>query len=293
MNIDRNNSIKGCLFGGAIGDAMGRPFENKQGPLVYHDHSPWIVTDDTMLTLATCKSIIIERNVSSENIASQLLVMFRKRKIRGIGSSTLKALRDLDAGAHWALSGAKGEMSAGNGSAMRIAPLAFCLDPSKKEDREIIRDVSRITHHNEEAYVGSLAVIGAIHYSQTKGLFDYLIELLPDSRVRDKIIELNNLSDDISINEIGAKYGSSGYVAESIPLALYSAQSISKMSLEEIVKSIICVGGDTDTIGSIAGQIIGAWIGFSRLPAKLVSRLPNGEFLSSIADELSGVLKDE
>jgi len=47
---------------------------------------------------------------------------------------------------------------------MRIAPLAFVLDPLKARDRTIIRDVCRITHHNEESYVGTLAVVLAIHF---------------------------------------------------------------------------------------------------------------------------------
>ena len=37
---------------------------------------------------------------------------------------------------------------------MRIAPLAFVLDAGDRSHRVIIRDVCRITHHNDEAYVG-------------------------------------------------------------------------------------------------------------------------------------------
>src|SRR5262245_24138963 len=68
--------------------------------------------------------------------------------VPGLGSSTLKALRDLSAGAHWALAGARGEYAAGAGAAMRIAPLAFLLDPASADDRVLIRDVARITHHS-------------------------------------------------------------------------------------------------------------------------------------------------
>lgn len=52
--------------------------------------------------------------------------------------------------------------SAGNGAAMRIAPLAFHVDPALAQDRQVIRDVCRITHHNDEAYVGALAIVGAV-----------------------------------------------------------------------------------------------------------------------------------
>jgi ADP-ribosylglycohydrolase len=44
-------------------------------------------------------------------------------------------------------------MPAGNGGAMRIAPLAFVLDSLDK--RVLIRDAVRITHANDEAYLGT------------------------------------------------------------------------------------------------------------------------------------------
>jgi ADP-ribosylglycohydrolase len=71
-------------------------------------------------------------------------------------------LRDLEAGAQWALAGAKGERTAGNGAAVRIAPLTFLLDPFDATDHVIIHDVCRITHHNDEGYCGALAVLIAI-----------------------------------------------------------------------------------------------------------------------------------
>ena len=56
--VDVADRIRGCLLGGAIGDAMGRPFENQPGPVVYREHAPWFVSDDTQLTLATCEAIV-------------------------------------------------------------------------------------------------------------------------------------------------------------------------------------------------------------------------------------------
>src|ERR1044072_667332 len=153
------NRARGCILGGVIGDAMGGPFEGRPGPLRFQEHNTWSISDDSQLTLATCESIIELGKVSPEHIAQRFVHWYRTHRITGMGASTLKALRDLDAGVHWALAGAKGEMSAGNGAAMRIAPLAFHLDPAITEERQIIRDVCRITHHNEESYVGALAII--------------------------------------------------------------------------------------------------------------------------------------
>jgi ADP-ribosylglycohydrolase len=78
----------------------------------------------------------------------------------------LKSLRDLEAGNHWALAGRLGERAAGNGAAMRIAPLAFVTDPVNDDGRRFIRDVSQVTHRHDEAYAGALATVFAIRSSR-------------------------------------------------------------------------------------------------------------------------------
>ena len=140
--------VQGCIVAGAIGDALGGPFEGQRGPLRFRENENWAISDDTQMTLATCEAIIKTGAVLPEQIAIRFVEWHRARRITGVGSSTLKALRDLEAGVHWALAGAKGEMAAGNG-AVRIAPLAFHLDPKLVPDRQVLRDVCRITHHNE------------------------------------------------------------------------------------------------------------------------------------------------
>ena len=147
-----------------------------------------------------------------------------------MGASTLKALTELVAGGHWALVGRKGERAAGNGAAMRIAPLAFFLDPQNPQDKQILRDVSRITHHHEEAYAGALAVIAAVRaafdgtWKGEQNLLGLVIDALPDTSVRDRLIALAKL--EMPITEIAARFGNSGYVVESVPLAIYGAQQI-------------------------------------------------------------------
>ena len=283
MRVTLKDKVRGCLIAGAIGDAMGGAFEGHRGPLRYREHDDWRISDDTQLTLATCESIIELGNVNPEHVAERFLQWYKQRRLSGVGSSTLKALRDLDAGAHWALAGAKGEMSAGNGAAMRIAPLAFHLDPGSAEQRQLIRDVCRITHHNEEAHVGALAVVAAIRWltfdetASPTQLFEAVLNYLPDSRVRDRIVELKSLPNDLSVEEVGKQYGTSGYVVESVPLALYAARNIDRFPLKLVLRDAIEAGGDTDTIASITGQIAGAWIGASQIPAELIESLPNIE----------------
>ena len=292
QTLDR---IRGCLLAGAIGDAMGGPYEGTVGPLTFEDHRNWTISDDTQLTLATCESIIEVRKVSPEHIAKRFAQWFRAQRLTRLGSSTSKALRDLDAGLHWALAGAKGEMSAGNGAAMRIAPLAFHLDPENVKDRQLIRDVCRITHHNEEAYAGALAIVIAIRSlafdQSTPGtLFHTVVPGLPDSRVRDRLVEIEYVSDNLTVADVGSIFGFSGYVADSVPLAIYSARFIEQFPLDEVLRNTIEAGGDTDTIASMTGQIAGAWLGSSGISRELISRLPNLREIERVVDEFARTL---
>jgi ADP-ribosylglycohydrolase len=99
--------ILGCVVGGAIGDAAGAPFEGAPGASATQAwrEADWRLTDDTQLTLATCEAIIEVGAPEPEAIAASLLRWFRARRLVGLGASTLKALRDLHLGTHWALAG--------------------------------------------------------------------------------------------------------------------------------------------------------------------------------------------
>jgi ADP-ribosylglycohydrolase len=278
-----------------IGDALGGPFEGQPGPLRFHEHNAWSISDDSQLTLATCESIIELGRVSPEHIAQRFVHWYRERRISGVGSSTLKALRDLDAGVHWALAGAKGEMTAGNGAAMRIAPLAFHLDPAIAEQRQIIRDVCRITHHSEESYVGALAIVVAIRAlvfdsSSPAELMTHVLNSLPDSRVRDRLVQLDQLPRDSIIADVATRFGSSGYVVDSVPLAVFAARSIDRVTFDVLLRNVIEAGGDTDTIASMTGQIAGAWLGASSLTQNLIRSISNADEIERIADAFAATV---
>jgi hypothetical protein len=129
--------VLGCPLGGALGDAWGGASENV--PVALRSKFPTrpTLSDDSQLTPATCESIIECGQVDPDNIASHFLRWYRAGRIHGMGSSTLKAMRDLSVGTHWAVAGATGEYAAGNGVAMRVAPLAFVLDPNDSAHRVI------------------------------------------------------------------------------------------------------------------------------------------------------------
>jgi ADP-ribosyl-[dinitrogen reductase] hydrolase len=279
--ISLQDRVLGCLLGGALGDAWGGPHEGATASLSFEIPLRSSLSDDTQLTLATCESILGRGTIDAEHLASHFLTWFREGRIRGIGASTLKAMRDLAAGAHWALAGCRGQRAAGNGAAMRIAPLAFLVDPANPVDRTTIRDVCRITHHNDEAYVGALAVVLGIRavlagkWSQEHSFLASVLGSLPDSAVRDRIKELLPLQ--VSVSEAAARFGATGYVVDAVPLALYAAQFISTQPLEDVLSQTISAGGDTDTIASITGQLAGCVTGPAGISNERFDKVEGGD----------------
>lgn len=266
-----DEKVKACLLLGALGDAYGSKYEQSDIPA---GDAHWFFTDDTQLTMATCESIMEKGEVNPEHLAQTFRRWYRDRRVTGLGASTLKALVELVGGGQWWAVGAKGEMAAGNGAAMRIGPLAFILDPKKDEDRETIENVCRITHHNEEAYLGALAVVWAIRLVQNtqQNFIPAVIKALPDSRVRNRL-EAITQQPGLRIRDIGKKFGSSGYVVDSIPLALFAAQQAPALGIQNMMKEIVAAGGDTDTNCAIAGQVAGVFMGAESIPEEWMKKL--------------------
>ena len=272
--------FEGCIIGGAIGDAFGSGYENiaEEKDDTFHlfgkpeiREPNWQITDDTQLTLATIEVLINEDRVKPESIAKQFVGYYKKRKLRGIGASTLKSLKELSFGGHWSQAGRRGEYAAGNGAAMRIAPIAFKEEITNSE----IRDICIITHNNDEAYVGARSIVVSIreilngNWNGETNLMKLVIDQIPDTRVRDRLIEIKDIK---SLNQIG-KMGNDGYVVNSVPLAIAAANKVREIGIEEMFNQLIEIGGDTDTNCSIAGQIAGALIGRKEMPEKLIDKL--------------------
>lgn len=269
----------GCLVGGLIGDATGALFENQipappQQALDFTAYA-WQTTDDTQLTLATLESIVAHQGAYPEKIAANFLTWHQQRRLTGLGSATLQALRGLQVGGHWALVGRSGEFAAGNGAAMRVAPLAFL--PNIDQNRMLIKDVCTITHKNDEAYIGTLTVVLALQAIASNpdlppsDLYNYLLAQLPDTKVRDGLKLASQLGN-MSVEMFAQHFGNSGYVAETVPLAVFAAIQAITLGFEPMIKAIIKAGGDTDTIGSIAGQLAGARLGLAGLPLHLIKK---------------------
>lgn len=278
--------VVGAIVGGAIGDGWGRTAEGHRvaGPMA--PPRRFVVSDDTQLTLATCEAVLEADGIDPAAIAAAFLRWFRAGRLRGLGASTAAALRSLDAGAPWTLSGAVGERAAGNGAAMRVAPLAFCLDPSDEGDRRVLRDIASITHRHDEAFVGAWAVAVAVRHAASGASLDDLVETvaaaLPDSAVRDRLRAVDACGR-VTPADAAARFGATGYVVDSVPIALLAARGAADRPFEAVVASAVAAGGDADTIASIAGQVAGAALGLRAIPEDFRSRLDDRASIEATA----------
>lgn len=275
---------KDVIIGGAIGDACGSFYENKPFGTLYQEQADWLLTDDTELTLSTIKSLVRVGTLDIQDVATEYVSAYQQKKLIGIGASTLKAIRDLEAGASPYFSGRKGEYAAGNGAAMRVAPLCALYDPCEYEDRKKIREYCFITHSSDEAFCGALAMMGAIKGGDP---IDSAIQSTCDSNTRDVLITLNNLND--SIESVVQKIGNSGYTAESVPVAIYAASKAEKIGYKQVIIELCSCGGDADTIASMAGQIM-ASNGY--MPDdEWLNKLPNKEEIIRLGMQLEVLQK--
>ena len=249
-----NQKLYDAIIGFAIGDALGVPYEFKErGSFTCSDmtgygthHQPlgtW--SDDTSMTLATLSSL---KENAGRIIPEDMRTKFNYWLLYGdftatgevfdVGISTTKALR----------SGKPciGEHDNGNGSLMRILPLAFveCNDDD-------IRNVSAITHGH---WISMEACVILVHI--TKRLLDgETVENILPTLQYEKPFERLSTIDKLDISRIK----SSGYVVDTLEAALWAVSHKGDWSkcFKNDVLAAVNLGEDTDTVAAVAGGLAG------------------------------------
>ncbi|MEM9702142.1 MAG: ADP-ribosylglycohydrolase family protein, partial [Planctomycetota bacterium] len=154
-------------------------------------------------------------------------------------------------------------------------------------DRRTLRDVCSITHRNDEAAAGALLIVRAVrHAAANEPLADLpavLADLPPDSVCRDRLRTVRDRP--LMLTEYAHQFGASGWTADSVPLAILAAAH--EGDFKATIGEIVSCGGDTDTIASMFGQIVGAAYGPDALPAEGLGRLEAADEIRSIAERLA------
>ena len=255
--------LRDIVYGAAVGDALGVPFEFKaRGSFACdgmrgggtHGQPQGTWSDDTAMLLATCDSIRECGRIDVDDLRARFRAWFDDGAytpdgvVFDYGMATARALREGR--------GCAGEYDNGNGSLMRIAPLA-CTDVSDDE----IRAVSAITHAHE---VSMEACVRFVHL---------LREVLDDAAAVHE--RLAGAYADRQRQEIE----SSGFVKHTYDAALWSFATTD--NYRDCVIEAVELGSDTDTTACVAGALAGAAYGYEAIPQDWVAALRGQDVLEA------------
>ena len=289
----------GSLFGLVIGDGLGSRFEGS--PPLYGINEKDILnvdkigyTDDTVMALCLARSIINKKCFEPEDVAEEYLKAYLNGEIIGIGYTTRRALERYRRYRNWETSGIVDYWAAGNGVAMRIAPLAlYCWNESEDILYENVRKDAYITHRNELAISGAFTIALMIKYL-INGLdkfsaFEKTVKTLKNFGIINKLTEKLEHTYELyqsktPSNEAYRKIGTSGFVIETVSSAIFTLLQFDHFT--EGLVQIIKAGGDTDTNAAIYGAMMGALVGIEGIPSELKEKHVKKNEVIKIAEKI-------
>lgn len=301
------SKIRDSLLGFAIGDAMGVPIEftdretliknpitQMTGYGTYNQpEGTW--SDDTSMTVATMDAIIAKKEINYKSIMSNFLSWFAVGKYTAtgsmfdIGATCSDALAKYSSGSYEPLDCGMGDINSnGNGSLMRMLPIAIYSYYKKLNDDEIIslvNDISSLTHAHEISKMACYIYVRYVmclldgkdkiaSYEEIKNL-DYTSYSEETIKVFDSVLK-SDISE-YSLDEIK----STGYVVDSLEASLWVI--LNTESFKQAIIGSINLGNDTDTIGAITGSMAGIIYGYESIPDIWLDKLKKKNYLIKLA----------
>ncbi len=264
------------------------------------------ITDDTMLTLALARSIIKHRGVAGGHVIHEFSELWRSGVIIGAGAATSDAIaKYLYQHKPWDQCGAT-LGNAGNGAAMRAAPLGLWYYDDQSELVKAAVEASVVTHKDPRSIAAAVAValmtalaLLAERIESIKALERIAEEVLDiDTGVCDHLLRLADWMSDpeeevieriIATGQFGPWRGSWGgrITAYAVPTLLISFHCFLRHqdSYTAAVSRAILTGGDTDTTGAITGALSGTLLGIEAIPRSLSDGVLDSKEIDQVAIE--------
>lgn len=287
----------GSLLGLAVGDALGTTLEfsardsrprltDMQGGGPFR-LQPGEWTDDTSMALALADSLLSCDALDEHDLMTRFVSWMEEGAYSSngrcfdIGNTVRGALMRFKTTGN-PISGSTDPQSAGNGSLMRLAPVAIRYWDDRRKLQDAAARQSRTTHGAAEAVDACVAFA------------DMLAEAIagnPRSEVlRDRTSD-PAYSGTIAAIMAGSWRGkprddvnSSGYVAHSLEAAIWSVARTG--SFAEAVLLAANLGGDADTVAAITGQLAGALYGYQAIPRRWLGQLTSQGMIFGMARQL-------
>lgn len=295
---------RGVLLGLATGDAVGTtlefqlpgsftPLTDMVGGGPFH-LQPGEWTDDTTMALCLAESLVERRGFDARDQMERYVAWMRHGKfsVKGycfdIGNTTADALRRFEqTGDPYA--GSTDSHTAGNGSIMRLAPvaLAYARYPSVAIER--CADSSRTTHGASTAvdacrYLGAL-LVGMLNGATREEVLAPYYSPVPGYWATHPLHpEVGAIAQGSFKTRQPPQIQGTGYVVRSLEAALWAFHQ--STNFREGCLLAVNLGHDADTTGAVYGQLAGVWYGENGIPTEWRSRLALHGTLMRLADQL-------
>ena len=301
------------IIGHAIGDAMGVATEfNSREKLmanpvvemiesVVHNQPAGTWSDDTSMEIATIDSFIEKKCFDYDDIMKRWEAWIANGDYScngvtfDVGRTCLSAVTKYHTGTKPLECGLTRINSNGNGSLMRILPVALYCYSKKSSDSEIIslvNDISSLTHAHDISKLGCYIYVKYIIYLleglskedaykkiQKEDYSSYSEEAI---NVYDRILK-NNIYD-YPLDEIK----SSGYVVDTLECVLWIL--LNAETYRDCIVTSTNIGEDTDTIGAIVGSMAGIIYGYDNIPVEWLEKLRRKDYLIDLANKFESAI---
>ncbi len=303
MEISFIEKVNGGIVGLLVGDALGVPYEfhppeaiptlaeiEFEPPNYFqraHAGVPvgtW--SDDGAQALCLLASLLECDEFNAVDFATKLVSWYRDDylavdQIFDVGNQTLRAILNLRKGIPPLEAGPQDESKNGNGSLMRVLPLAIWHQGS---DKDLVRDAmlqSKVTHgHLRSQLCCALYCLWARRILQNiEDPWESAVETF-EKIFREGTIQRIEFKTQIILNN---EVKGSGYVVDSLHSARWAC---THPTYEETVKAAISLGNDTDTTACIAGGIAGLKFGLSGIPQRWRENLRGREIYQLLLEKL-------
>lgn len=314
--LNAHDALTGALLGTAVGDALGLPAEGLSPKRIQRLYGgTWrhrlvlgrgMISDDTEHTLFVAQALLAapdDPEGFTRRLAWSLRWWFASLPA-GVGLSTARACIKLNLGFGPKRSGV---FSAGNGPAMRCAPIAAFFAHQPDRLRAYVRASTRLTHTDPKATTGALAVATCIAAALRERW-----SAPPSPEALDAILRpcgpedpdwaalCDAIADHLHRNasvaalaaHLGLERGVTGYIYHTVPVVVFAwARHFGDFATT--LTEVLSCGGDADTTGAIVGAMAGATTGPEAIPRGWIDPIVDWPrsvgLLRNVADRLAPI----
>lgn len=306
--------IAGAVLGAAIGDALGHPTEFLDMATIHrrfgadgvrgfellwtrdgHRFAPY--TDDTQMAECVLRGLL-ESPLDPAGLDGAMTAIARRfvgwakapqGGHRAPGRACLAGCRALAGGAHWRRAG--GARAGGCGSVMRAYPfgLVFADDPQRAELWAV--EHSRLTHRDPIALAACAAmavgVAGCVRRRPIGEVLDAMIAAADrySDRTANMMRRARTEATDGTPPTVTLDRLRAWAAHEAIAAAVYIFARHPE-AFEAAVLEGANTPGDSDSIATLAGALVGARVGLTGIPTAWASQIERADALRALASEV-------